>query len=158
MTRLALTLDLTYLKTNPDKNLLPKFFLQLGQLCLSPMATATSAKSSDFVVVVTPDRKVFAPWNPDGLDPEFIPDDEINREAYKTRATSGKLSGFSAPCTAISLSANIDILCQSDQASKVLTISASQFITVPTGTTLRFGGVDMDGWVLLDKISEAFSH
>jgi len=149
---------LTYLKTNPDTNLLPKFFLQLGQLCLSPMATATSAKASDFVVVVTPDRKVFALWNPDGTDPEFIPDDEINREAYKTRATSGKLPGFSASRTAISLSSNIDTLCQFDQASKVLIISASHFIAVPTGTTLRFGGMDRDGWVLLDKVSKAFAE
>jgi hypothetical protein len=44
---------LTYLKTNPDTNLLPKFFLQLGQLCLSPTTTTTSAKPSDFVIVVT---------------------------------------------------------------------------------------------------------
>jgi hypothetical protein len=87
---------LTYLKTNPDTNLLPKFFLQLGQLCLSPTTTTTSAKPSDFVVVVAPDRKVFALWNPDGADPELIPDDDINREAYKPRATSGKLPGFSA--------------------------------------------------------------
>ena len=148
---------LTYLKTNPGTNFLPKFFVELGQLCLSPTATAVSATPSAFVVVVTPDRKVFALWNPDGVDPEFVPDDEIDWEAYKTRATGGKLPGFDVPCAAIPLASNIDTLCQPDQVSKVLNISASTSITVPAGTTLQFGGVDKDGWGLLDKVSKAFA-
>jgi hypothetical protein len=149
---------LTQVKATPDTKALPRFFLQLGQLYLGPSSAAGSAKPSQFVIVVAPDRKVFAVWNPDGIDPEFIPDDQIDSTAYKKRVTGDKLPGFTTACTAIPLVANIDVLCQPNQASQPLSISPSTFITVQAGTTLQFGGVDKEGWALLDKLSKEFAN
>lgn len=148
---------LTYLKCQPDNPALPKFFYQLGRLCLSSTATPSSAQPSDWVVVVTPSRRVLAFWNPYGADPEYVQDDDISPTEYQTRPTAGRLPGFATACTAVPLASNIDALCNPDQANRALDIQTSGFVTLPQGSTLRFGGVDAEGWALLDKVSQKFA-
>ena len=134
--------DGTRLKCTPENSRLPKVFHQIGQLCLSKTSDAKRAQPSDFVVVVTSRRKVFAIWNPLGPDPEYTFDDDGSTStAHINRPVSGKLMGFDTPCTAIELAENIDTLCQPHQVKKSLIISQERFITLAPRSTLLFTGI-----------------
>lgn len=134
--------DGTHLKCRPDNPQLPKFFHQIGQLCLSKTRDARRAQPSDFVVVVTPCRKVYAIWNPLGPDPEYTYDDNgITSTAHINRPVSGKLMGFDTPCTAIKLAEAIDSLCELDREGVSLDISQGGFITADPRSTLQFTGI-----------------
>lgn len=63
---------------------------------MSPLAAATDAIGSSFVIIVTPDYRVFALWKPNSTIFEIVLDNLINVNSivYKTRAMAGKWPGF----------------------------------------------------------------
>jgi len=145
--------SLTQAKYKPDNPSLPRFFYELGQLCISTAPTLEKVPlvTTEVIVVVTPDRKVFALWNPLGVDPEYPTRDAVDRNAFQTRPTSGLLPGFTAPCTAFLLADEINNLCNADQSSRLLPIKQSSLITLAPKATIEFGGVDEEGWLVLEK-------
>lgn len=136
--------SLTQAKYTPDEPRLPRFFYELGQLCISTAPTLEKVpfETTEFVAVVTPDRHVYAFWNPPGVD--------LDGNAFQTRPTSGLLPGFTAPCSAFVLADQIDDLCNTDQSSRLL-IKESSMITLAPKATIEFGGVDEEGWLVLEK-------
>lgn len=145
--------SLTQAKYKPDELRLPRFFYEIGQLCISTAPTLEKIpfETTEFVVVVAPGRQVFAVWNPLGVDPEHPGSDEVDRTAFQTRPTSGLFPGFTAPCTAFALADDINDLCNADQSSRFLPIKQSTMITLAPKTTIEFGGVDEEGWLVLER-------
>lgn len=131
--------NITYLKCDPEHSRLPKLVYQLGQLCLSFTEDPVTAAPTCFVVAVTPNRRVFAIWNPIGPDPEDNHGHEIPPTARGRGPTSGRLLGFDTRCVAFLLADNIDNLCKPQQGKKVLAIS-DRFIPLPPGSALLFTG------------------
>lgn len=147
-----------YTPDTPDTPSIPKFFYELGHLFLSSAATIdnVSTEITEFIAIVTPDRKVFALWNPNADDPEGIKPTVAEKGSFQTRPTTGVLAGFTASCTAFPLADNIDNLCNPNQSAKVLAISPTTMITLPPKATIQFGGVDSEGWVALEKAFPMF--
>ena len=151
--------SLTYLQTNPASSALPGFFYQLGRLQSMPATETDVTKAADthFVVAVNvADKKAWALWNPAAAQ-ELAAD--FGADAYQHRPTSGTLPGLSEKCSAVPLEGTIDsLLPASDTAPpKTLSLDSTKFVTLPSTTTIKFGGVDKAGWDLLVKVSQKYA-
>ena len=147
----------------PPHNNLPNFVLQIGILDISPTADAKDAQRSTFAVVVTPNRQVWAIFNPNGTepqlynssnwdpgfntyDPENPSDDDPRTSQYqasyipyiRSRGNQGKLPGFQRRCTALELAYSVEALCDSCGPDKPLGISEENSIRLPEETMLQF--------------------
>lgn len=140
---------LTHIKCNSP--LLPKIFLQLGQLRYTQISNTgvhdryepelDLIRSTDtyFVIGVDiTDRMAWALWNPDQFD-----------------AIDGVLPGFQAACTAIPLNQTIDELL-ADSSTRVLDLNPENILTLPRGSSVTYGGVDEEGWSILSNISSKY--
>lgn len=142
---------LTHIKCNSP--LLPKIFFQLGRLhctkvsdtnlrdSYEPVYDPTSGADTFFVIGVNiVDRMAWALWNPD----EF---DEID----------GILPGFHKASTAIPLNQNIDDLL-ANKSSHYLDLNPENFVTLPPGSSVKYGGVDEEGWNVLSRMSSKYKR
>ncbi|MCJ1467302.1 hypothetical protein MMC07_005926 [Pseudocyphellaria aurata] len=140
---------LTYIRC--DSPLLPKIFLQLGQLRYTHISNTDAhdryepelnlIKSTDTYFVLgidIVDRMAWALWNPDQFD-----------------AIDGVFPGFQTACTAIPLNQTIDELLV-DSSTRVLDINAENILTLSDGSSVTYGGVDEEGWSVLSKISSKY--
>lgn len=133
--------DGTHLTCIPTDSRLPKMFHQIGHLCLSTTDDVKKAQASDFFVVVTPQRKVYAIWNPLGPEPDYTYDDDgVTSTTHINRPVGGRLLGFKPEFTAVKLADNIDFFCQSRPAGS-LDISPEKFIVLDPKSTLLFTGI-----------------
>lgn len=142
---------LTYIRC--DSTLLPNIFLQLGRLrctqvsdtslrdSFEPACNPTSGADTFFVIGVNiVDRMAWALWNPD----EF---DEID----------GILPGSHKACTAIPLNQTIDDLL-ANKSSHHLDLNPENFVTLPRGSSVKYGGVDEEGWKVLSRVSSKYNR
>ncbi|MCJ1360460.1 MAG: hypothetical protein MMC33_010465 [Icmadophila ericetorum] len=148
---------LTYLKCDPVSTTIPSFFLQLGRIEFNSTEDIDldAAEDTGFIAVVDiTDRKAWAIWNPvTELDLGLPPD----QESISTRSTSGILPGFPRnECTAIPFDGTIDDLIAGGASSR-LGLYSSNFVTVASGTTVSFGGINNDAWTHLVKVSSEFA-
>lgn len=143
---------LTYIKCS-SRSSIPKIILQLGQLRYSHVSDADpgasngpehdgpnhdSTRSMDTYFVVGVDiidRMAWALWNPDQFD-----------------AIDGVLPGFHKACTAIPFNKTIDELLANSSTQR-LDLNPERFLTVPRGSSVRYGGVDENGWTILANFS-----
>lgn len=134
--------------SNPS---MPKLFFQLGKLRYTSISDSKlpesyqpekdAAKSTDtcFVVGVDiVDRMAWALWNPDQFD-------EID----------GILPGLHDACTAIPLHQTIDELL-ANSSTQNLDLDPQNFVTLPQGASITYGGVDEEGWSILRDISPQY--
>jgi hypothetical protein len=156
----------TQIKCSPRVQDIPEFVLQVGQLVVSSSATSTNSDMTltEFIVGVATDRKVFAFWNPLGDDPDDIymdeDDDSSTEEGVEPalpRPTAGTLPGLTETCVVARFNATIDNLLTGNRIQQTLPFSGSNLINLPSNGTIKFGGVDSDGWSRLDQISKQFA-
>lgn len=146
-----LSTPLTHIKcSNPS---LPKIFFQLGRLRYMHVSDGDlrnacefdddPTKSTDtyFVIGINiVDRMAWALWNPDQFD-------DID----------GVLPGFHKACTAIPLNQTIDELL-TNSSTQILDLNPENFLTLPRGSSVKYGGVDEEGWTFLSRISSKYKR
>ena len=139
----------TQLKCDPPNTSLPQFFVQIGRLRYTYTNTIDlGMRSPDgehfesdtyFVLAVNiADRQAWALWNPDQFE-----------------ESGGVLPGFEKVCTAIPFKQSIEELLVNLQ-SRVLSLNSENAVTLPPGTTVRYGGVDAEGWTNLACVSAKY--
>lgn len=149
----------TLLETLPPVPGIPHTFFELGILFKADSATSTleSAMETEWVLVVTPDRAVYAVWNSNHderrrLDISTVV--EVEPELWKTRATGGLFPGFEEGCTMVALSADVGELFNAEvpiEERRLLVGRTTSLYTLPEGTKLRFT-VEEEGPVYLEPI------
>ena len=144
---------LTYIKSDPASSKLPNLVLQLGpiQYNVSKEVDEETAVDTSFVAVVNVvDRKAWAVWNPTADLDLGLP---VEEGSASTRPKNGAFPGFiNDQCTAIPFDGTIDDLIAGGATSR-LGLFNSNFVTVPSGTIVTFGGVNTEGWTHLAKVS-----
>lgn len=149
---------LTYIKCDPTSSKLPNLVLQLGpiQYNVSKEIDVDTAVDTSFVAVVNIiDRKAWAVWNPTAdLDLGLA----VEKDSASTRPANGAFPGFTKDlCTAIPFDGTIDDLIAGGATSR-LGLFNSNFVTVPSGTIVTFGGVNTEGWTHLAKVSAKWAQ
>lgn len=146
-----LSTPLTHIKCSSPS--LPKIFLQVGRLRYTLFSNpdlgdryepdCDPIKSADtyFVIGVSiTDRMAWALWNPDQFD-----------------AIDGTLPGFHKACTAIPLNQTIDELL-TNSSTHILDLNPEDFLTLPRGSSVTYGGIDEEGWTFLSEMSPKYKR
>ena len=122
--------------------------LEIGNLCVGEEPEARSATKTPFVMVVAArTRNVYAFWNPLGLDPLSLSDSDP-----WSRPEAGFLAGTQQKFTALRFNASIEDLVATETGRLSL-----EKCNIDQFNPLHFGGVDEEGWKILDTMSKEFA-